>query len=300
VNYAAMQYVVEDSPSTDAAWKVLVVIAFRADRQTGECSASRRRLAKEARISTSTVHEALNSLIARGELEKLEAGAGRRSTAYRILVPDPASGSPTEPLQTEASDSLTEPLARSGSLTEPLDADRSDSPTEPLAASGSLTESLVVARSPSHKPVVARSPDSPNRKRREKPKSKELPTAPAAPTPPADDPETIDAEIVKDGPQPETAQTVLAAYIDWRHENGVNGFDRRTIGQLAKNLGLAFEASHPPEIIKRGLWEWHHSNQHPATLLSFIDAAARGASRNGHRLTDADRRRLASLQELLT
>jgi hypothetical protein len=75
---------------------------------------------------------------------------------------------------------------------------------------------------------------------------------------------------------PETAQTVLAAYIDWRQDQGINGFDRRTKGQLAKHLGQAFDGGHTPEAVKQGLLNWHHGEQHPATLPSYIDAAARG------------------------
>ena len=74
----------------------------------------------------------------------------------------------------------------------------------------------------------------------------------------------------------ETAQTVLGAYIDWRRAQGVNGIDRRTTGLLAKQLGQAFQAGHPPDVIKRGLVAWHERDQHPSTLASFIDVEARG------------------------
>jgi len=93
LNHAALRYVVEVSPSTGAAWQLLMVIAYRADKTTGECYASRRRLAAEARISTSTIHQALEELLASGELEILVTGAGRRATTYRITH----SGSLTEP-----------------------------------------------------------------------------------------------------------------------------------------------------------------------------------------------------------
>lgn len=114
MNHAALRYVIEQSPTTGAAWQVLVVIAYRADRHTGECYASRRRLATEARLSTSTIHQALDELLRRGEIEILLTGTGRRSTTYRITIP---------------SDSLTEPKAngvvarfgdRSGSVATPV------------------------------------------------------------------------------------------------------------------------------------------------------------------------------------
>lgn len=77
-------------------------------------------------------------------------------------------------------------------------------------------------------------------------------------------------------PSPETAQTVLGAYIDWRRARGVNGIDRRTTGILAKQLGEAFAGGHPPDIIRLGLADWDASDTHPSTLGSFIDTRARG------------------------
>jgi len=78
------------------------------------------------------------------------------------------------------------------------------------------------------------------------------------------------------GPPPETAQTVLAAYIDWRRSQGVAGLDRRTKGILARHLGDAFAGGHPPDVIRLGLADWHASDTHPSVLGSFIDARARG------------------------
>jgi hypothetical protein len=77
-------------------------------------------------------------------------------------------------------------------------------------------------------------------------------------------------------PPPETAQTILAAYIDWRRTRGVNGIDRRTTGLLAKQLGEAFTGGHDPQTIRLGLADWDASDCHPSTLGSFIDTRARG------------------------
>lgn len=92
----------------------------------------------------------------------------------------------------------------------------------------------------------------------------------------ADSAATPRAELTLVDPSPETAQTVLGAYIDWRRAQGVNGIDRRMTGLLAKQLRQAFDAGHPPDVIKRGLLDWHERDQHPATLASFIDVQARG------------------------
>src|SRR6266536_1600478 len=99
------------------------------------------------------------------------------------------------------------------------------------------------------------------------------------------DPEVVEAELIDDPevesqPKPETAQTVYAAYLDWRRAEGI--------------------ADGPPaEVIKRGLWAWHHSSYGPSSLGGYIDADARGGSNgNGNgRLSEHDRRRLASVQE---
>lgn len=91
MNYEATRHAIEDSPATGAAWAVLVVIAYHADRRTGECYASRRRLATKARISTSTLHHALRQLLAAGQIEIVVGGTGRRSTSYRVAVPGGAA-----------------------------------------------------------------------------------------------------------------------------------------------------------------------------------------------------------------
>ncbi len=73
-----------------------------------------------------------------------------------------------------------------------------------------------------------------------------------------------------------TAQTVLAAYIDWRRAHGVPDPDQRIKGQLARQLGEALRGGHDPALVAASLAAWHASDTHPSTLASFIDAAARG------------------------
>ncbi len=120
-------------------------------------------------------------------------------------------------------------------------------------------------------------------------------------------PEVVEAELIDDPevesqPKPETAQTVYAAYLDWRRAEGIADPDKRMCGQITKQLAEAFAAGHTAEVIKRGLWAWHHSSYGPSSLGGYIDADARGGSNgNGNgRLSEHDRRRLASVQELLT
>jgi hypothetical protein len=145
---------------------------------------------------------------------------------------------------------------------------------------------------------------------RDKDNNQEPSPPPAANTAPDPVVEILDAEIIEDGeaeqdpgsaspgPEPENAGTVLAAYIDWRQEQGIAGIDKRTKGLLARQLKEAFDAGHSAEVIKRGLWCWHQSNQHASTLFSFIEAEARSGGRP-LRVTEHERRLAASVQELL-
>lgn len=160
MNYAALRYVVEQARVDGAAWQVLVVIAYRADKHTGEAPISRRRLAAEARVSTGTVHYVLDDLICRGLLEVVIEGSGRRSMIYRIIVPANSSGSTTEP--------------------------KPESPSEPLQA----VDNSVVAQSESRsgstdRTVVAQWAGRPIGRRENRREDLEG-TSAAAPTAPAD------------------------------------------------------------------------------------------------------------------
>jgi len=85
LNYAAMRYLTQGGcPVEGAAWQVVAVIAWHADKTTGDSYVSRRNIATEARLSTGTVHMVLADLIGRGVLEIVVAGAGRRAMTYRI------------------------------------------------------------------------------------------------------------------------------------------------------------------------------------------------------------------------
>lgn len=109
VHYPSMRYVIERYPGKSPAWNLLIVIAYRADRETGECFASRRRLAAEARVSTATVHRVLGKLIDVGELGISLSGSGRRSTSY--YIPAAVVAHSGEPLAVGVAAQHGEPLA---------------------------------------------------------------------------------------------------------------------------------------------------------------------------------------------
>lgn len=113
MNYAAMRYLTQGGcPVEGAAWQVVAVIAWHADKTTGEAYVSRRTIAIEARLSTGTVHMVLTDLIDRGVLEIVVAGAGRRAMTYRI-----ACGSVAEP---QANGVVAQSTDRSGSVDPPV------------------------------------------------------------------------------------------------------------------------------------------------------------------------------------
>ena len=85
MNYAALRYAIEQAPVEGAAWQVLVVIAYRADRHSGESYGSVRTLAREARVSRSTVERVLTDLLRRGMVAIVLAGSGRRAACYAVV-----------------------------------------------------------------------------------------------------------------------------------------------------------------------------------------------------------------------
>ncbi len=111
----ALRDVMTRSHTAGAARLVLLVIAYHANPKTGDSYCSRRLLAQEANVSTATVHAALGELLAKGEIEILMCGTGRKSTTYRLT----------------ASDSAIEPLADGVAA---QSATRSGSPDGPVVA----------------------------------------------------------------------------------------------------------------------------------------------------------------------
>jgi hypothetical protein len=72
-----------------------------------------------------------------------------------------------------------------------------------------------------------------------------------------------------------TAQTILAAFIDWDRGNG-GQLTRRTTGQLAKHIAALLAEGIDDKHIRQGLAGWRAKGQHPSTLDSFVNAAMNG------------------------
>ena len=79
-----MRYVAEECREEGAARAILWAIAYRADRDTGECWAGQRRIARESGFTRTHVQRVIPQLLRRGVLEVVESGTGPRPDVLRI------------------------------------------------------------------------------------------------------------------------------------------------------------------------------------------------------------------------
>jgi hypothetical protein len=80
-----MRYVASDECRVKGPGRALLwVIAYHADRDTGECWVGQRRLARESGFARSTVQRALDELHASGVLEWIEDHQGPKPDRYQI------------------------------------------------------------------------------------------------------------------------------------------------------------------------------------------------------------------------
>lgn len=84
-----------------------------------------------------------------------------------------------------------------------------------------------------------------------------------------------------------TAQTIIAAFIDWDRDQG-GQLTRRTINQLARHIGDLLAEGIEDKHIRQGLADWRARNQHPSTLHSFVDAAMNGHHPKSRRQAETD------------
>lgn len=75
-----------------------------------------------------------------------------------------------------------------------------------------------------------------------------------------------------------TAQTILAAFIDWVRDNG-GTLTKRTIGILASQIADLLSQGIADRHIRKGLADWFVAKQHPGTLDSFVNAAVNAEAR---------------------
>lgn len=90
----ATGWVLDHSTTEGRDRLVLLVIAWHAERDSGECWPGQRLIAREARCSIGTVSNAVRRLAQLGEIE-VERGRGNRPSRYRMLwLAVPASAQP--------------------------------------------------------------------------------------------------------------------------------------------------------------------------------------------------------------
>src|SRR5262245_10590584 len=104
VNYASMRYVAETCTVQGAGRALLWAIAYRADRDSGECWTALRRLANEAGIGYTTAKRVKPELIDQGELEVVVEGTGRRPACLHITACGPAKAPLADPVSGTATD----------------------------------------------------------------------------------------------------------------------------------------------------------------------------------------------------
>jgi hypothetical protein len=108
-----------------------------------------------------------------------------------------------------------------------------------------------------------------------------------------DTPESPDGDSAKRQPtvelvdKPDTPQTILADYIDWKRRqlnDPAYRPERSTFGQLSREVkSLTEQGDITTDEIKRGLADWDASGMHPRTLPTFVDAIRRTRNGNGRR-----------------
>ena len=94
-------------------------------------------------------------------------------------------------------------------------------------------------------------------------------------------------------PDEPTAQTIIAAFIDWVRGKG-GELTERTIGILSKQVKDLLRQGTSERHIRQGLADWHAAGQHPTTLDSYVNAAMNAPARdrggqNGHKPRDYSR-----------
>ncbi len=94
-----------------------------------------------------------------------------------------------------------------------------------------------------------------------------------------------------------TAQTILAAFIDWDRACG-GQLTRSVTGQLAKNIARLLDEGIDDRYIRSGLAEWRGKGQHPATLDSFVSAAMNGRVTGHQKRVSTGDRAIAEAEEL--
>ena len=220
-------------------------------------------LAHRTGRSPSRVSHISDELVAEGVLKR-DGGGNRSGPARFILLPlaDPGKGAP----RPHSSGS-----AKGAGFAHPEDDPKGALSTHPL-------EGGMGAASAHPKPEVKGA--DPARKGAESARKSAEPSLLPAETgslpliEPSEEQPSVPT-VAADAP---TAQTIVASFIDWVRTQG-GGLTRRTVGQLARQIGELLDQDVPDRFIRKGLADWYASGHNPSTFDSYANAALNAAAR---------------------
>jgi hypothetical protein len=247
-------------PDARKLW--LLAWAEKANDHTRTGWPTRQVLAHRTGRSPSRVSHISDELVAEGVLKR-DGGGNRSGPARFILLPlgNPGKGAPSA----HSFDS-----AKGAGSAHPDD-DSMGAPSThsfpgPMGAPSTHPKPEVKGADPARKGAESRG------------KGAEPSLLPAETSPlPLIEPSQLQpsSPVAADAP---TAQTILASFIDWvREQDGE--LTRRTIGQLASQVGDLVEQKIPDRFIRKGLADWYASGHNPATFDSYANAARNAAAR---------------------
>jgi Helix-turn-helix domain len=252
-----MQWVWDKSRSRLSARLVLLAIADNASSDGGQAWPSINELARKARISVTSVHDAIRSLVELGELEVLVGGGktGRYGTtnSYRVIMldyPDP------KVTQRDTRPPAPRTDSRGGRSSEGAEV-RTPEDFAPVRNSSEGTAEGV-------RETEMRGTDSVQGTVLEPPVNPE----PSLPAPAGAGPATGAAVVDLFGDRPPAPPVrpapvpaanvgrIVKAWIDSVQERTGQQPLRRTIGQISSHLGGLAREGVPAELLREGLADW--------------------------------------------
>lgn len=262
--------VLEQYHGPDARKLWLIAFAEKANDRTRCGWPTREVLARRTGRSPSRASHIAEELVAEGVLKR-DGGGNRSGPARFIMLPLPE---------------LEKGAPRTHSLTGRKGADEPHSQPEVKGAPSAHSSEPRKGAARAHPKPDVKGAESPRKgaesgRKGADPLSLPAETGPLPLIPSEEQPSLIPSGSAN---EPVTAQTILAAFIDWvRAQDGE--LTKRTIGLLAKQIAGLLDQAIPSRFIRQGLADWFYSGQHPSTLDSFVNAAINATARagqNGH------------------
>jgi len=269
-------------PDARKLW--LIAWAEKANDRTRCGWPTRQILSHRTGRSASRTSHIAEELVGEGVLKR-DGGGNRSGPARFILMPlaEPVKGAArAHPLNEgeDAAEAHSQPEIKGAPRTHPSGPSKGDPRTHPDSPGKSAARAHP-------KPEVkgAESPrkgaESGRKGAASKPQPAETGSLPLIPS--EEQPSLIPSGDVSAEP---TAQTILAAFIDWVRENDGN-LTRRTISILASQTGDLLNQDVPDKYIRKALADWFLGGHNPSTFDSYANTAMNAAARdrlaqNGH------------------